>query len=52
MSEHHNDFGQPIGYPLEEWHERNRPPRSTMIGAWCRVEPLDPGLHSKELYEA
>ena len=23
-----------------------------MIGEWCRVEPLDPDLHSKALFEA
>ncbi len=52
MSKHHDNLGQPFGCPIEEWHERNRPPRSTMVGRWCKVAPLNPDLHSKELFEA
>ena len=49
MSKHRNRLGQPIGYPVEDWHERPRPPRSAMVGEWCRVEPLDFDQHAKEL---
>ncbi len=52
MSEHHNNLGQPIGYPIEDWRERRRPPRSAMVGEWCRVEPLDLERHAKELARA
>ena len=50
--DHRNAFGQPIGPPLTEWIERALPPRSPMIGRFCRVEPIDPAVHTEALYEA
>lgn len=52
MNEHHNDLGQPIGDPIGAWRECDRPPRTAMVGEWCTVEPLDPGRHARELFEA
>ena len=43
---------QPVGFPLPGWTARPRPPRTPMVGRYCRVEPLDVGRHAAELYEA
>jgi RimJ/RimL family protein N-acetyltransferase len=47
-----NELGQPIGPPLPDWRGVPRPPRTAMEGRYCRVEPLDPGRHARELYDA
>jgi len=52
MDEHLNKLGQPIGFPIEGAHEYPRPPRSTMTGNSCKVEPLDPDTHATDLYQA
>ncbi len=52
MPERTNDLGQPIGAALPGWTPRPAPPRTTMTGRWCRVEPLDPDLHGAELFRA
>src|SRR5215210_6147543 len=38
--------------PLSDWHPRTRPPRVRLEGAFCRLEPLDPGLHGTDLFTA
>jgi RimJ/RimL family protein N-acetyltransferase len=43
---------RPLGFPVPGWTPRPLPPRTVMIGRWCRVEPLDVDRHAKELYEA
>jgi RimJ/RimL family protein N-acetyltransferase len=52
LTEHTNHLGQPIGFPVEGWAARQRPPRTPMTGRFCRVEPLDAGRHAAELYAA
>ena len=47
-----NAFGQPIGFPVENWTERARPPRTPMVGRSCRLEPLDAERHAADLVEA
>lgn len=47
-----NAFGQPIGFPVENWSERARPPRTPMFGRYCRLEPLDVEPHAADLFEA
>lgn len=37
---------------MEHWSERERPPRTTMAGRYCRLEPLDVERHAAELFEA
>jgi RimJ/RimL family protein N-acetyltransferase len=37
---------------LSDWHPRTRPARVTLEGAFCRLEPLDPGLHGADLFSA
>jgi RimJ/RimL family protein N-acetyltransferase len=48
----HNDLGQPIGFPVPDWKEPARPPRTAMSGRYCRVEPLDPARHADDLFRA
>jgi RimJ/RimL family protein N-acetyltransferase len=43
---------RPIGFPVPGWTPRPLPPRTAMIGRWCRVEPLEVDRHAEELYEA
>jgi len=47
-----NRFGQPIGFPVDGWTARPFPPRTPMVGRWCRVEPVDVARHAAELHEA
>jgi RimJ/RimL family protein N-acetyltransferase len=52
MTEHVNHLGQPIGFPVDGWTARDRPAQTPMIGRYCRVEPLDPERHARDLYAA
>ncbi|MEQ8230628.1 MAG: GNAT family protein [Gammaproteobacteria bacterium] len=47
-----NDYGQPIGAPLPDWRPPARPPRATIAGRWCRLEPLDAAVHADLLFAA
>ncbi len=52
MTDRTNSLGQPIGFPMPEWTSRPHPPRTPMVGHWCRVEPLDPARHADDLFAA
>ena len=52
MTTRTNAFGQPIGFPVENWAERERPPRTPMLGRYCRIEPLDVARHAADLFDA
>jgi RimJ/RimL family protein N-acetyltransferase len=52
MTTHHNNLGQPIGFPLGDWKPPPLPPREPMQGRWCRLEPLDPDRHAEALFTA
>jgi len=52
MSEHRNQLGQPIGFPVPGWTARPRPSRDIIAGRFCRLEPLDAGRHAAPLYDA
>jgi RimJ/RimL family protein N-acetyltransferase len=52
MTEHCNEFGQPVGHPVVNWSERPAPPPTTMSGRYCRVEKLDPARHAADLFAA
>jgi RimJ/RimL family protein N-acetyltransferase len=52
VTEHTNHLGQPIGFPVDGWTARQRPPRTPITGRFCRVEPLDAGRHATDLYAA
>jgi RimJ/RimL family protein N-acetyltransferase len=45
-----NDFGQPIGPALPNWTARPHPPRTSIAGRFCRVEPLDAAAHAEDLF--
>lgn len=47
-----NRFGDPVGPEVAGWTARPRPPRSAMTGRTCRLEPLDPDRHARDLFEA
>ena len=52
LVDYYNSLGQPIGRPVAGWQERPLPPRTSMAGNYCRLEPLSPDAHAAELYEA
>src|SRR5262245_57814826 len=45
-------ISQPIGTSLPGWTPRQAPPRTAMVGRFCRVEPLDPHRHAGDLFAA
>ncbi|NWG21072.1 MAG: GNAT family N-acetyltransferase [Chloroflexi bacterium] len=47
-----NHLGQPIGFALPGWTPPPFPPRATLSGRTCRVEPLDVDRHAAALYKA
>ena len=47
-----NHLGQPIGFPVDGWTPRRKPPATSMTGRYCRVEPLDAERHASELWDA
>ena len=51
-SQHQNELGQPVGFPIDEWNAAANPPRTAMAGRSCRLEPLDPSRHAQQLYES
>lgn len=48
----YNDLGQPVSFPVPDWQPPPRPPRQSLSGRFCRLEPLDAALHSAALYRA
>ena len=52
MNNDQNSLGQPIGFPLSNWRERPYPSRSSIVGRYCRTEPLEPERHARDLYHA
>ena len=47
-----NAHGQPIGPEVSGWTERPRPSRTPMLGAHCRIEPVDVERHAGDLHAA
>ena len=43
---------QPVGFVLDAWEPPPYPPDEPMAGRFCRLEPLDPGWHAAQLYDA
>jgi RimJ/RimL family protein N-acetyltransferase len=52
MTTRTNAYGQPIGEPMQGWTARQRPPRITLEGRYCRLEPLDARRHGDDLFAA
>lgn len=47
-----NHLGQPVGLVIPNWTAPPHPPRETLMGRYCRVEPLEIDRHAAELFEA
>lgn len=47
-----NETGQPVGPPVPAWKSPPRPPRATLEGRHCRLEPLDAAHHAAALHAA
>ena len=47
-----SDSAQPVGRSVPGWTARPAPPRQAMEGRFCRLEPLDPERHARELFDA
>lgn len=47
-----NHLGQPVGQLLPGWQPPPAPPRSTITGRYCRLEPLSAAVHAADLYAA
>jgi RimJ/RimL family protein N-acetyltransferase len=43
---------QSIGAPLPHWTPKQAPPRTPMVGRFCRLEPLDAARHAADLFAA
>jgi len=52
MTTHHDEYGQPIGFPMPGWSPPRLPPRNTLTGRRCRVEPLDAARHAADFHAA
>jgi len=52
MTQTLNSLGQPVGFDISGWTPPQRPPRESMVGLYCRVEPLDKSRHAADLYRA
>jgi len=50
--QHQDQYGQPIGFPLPDWTPPPQPPRVTLTGEYCRVEPLDGARHAADFHVA
>lgn len=47
-----NQYGQAIGQAVPDWSTRPVPENVVLQGKFCRLEPLDAGLHAGDLYAA
>lgn len=47
-----NECGQPVGPVVSDWRARASPPRTPLLGRFCRLEILDIERHAPDLHEA
>ncbi|MHA6310077.1 GNAT family N-acetyltransferase [Pantoea sp. USHLN298] len=52
MSQHTNQYGQPVGHPLPDWQPRPFPQPQVFSGEVCRLEPFSVARHGEALFEA
>lgn len=52
MTQHTNEYGLPIGFPVPDFKPAELPTDVPMSGRHCRVEPIDPDRHAAELFAA
>ena len=48
----HNNFGQPVGFLVEDWKICDTPSATPMNGNWCRMEILNPEKHTEDLFQS
>lgn len=46
-----NEFGQLVGYPIENWQPLKRPEKSLIKGNYCIIEPIDLDKHAEKLFD-
>ncbi|MCC2666698.1 MAG: ribosomal-protein-serine acetyltransferase, partial [Gammaproteobacteria bacterium] len=46
-----NKFGQTVGQEIKNWRARKMPPKITMQGKFCILEPIDIDKHAAKLFE-
>ncbi|MDG4721787.1 MULTISPECIES: GNAT family N-acetyltransferase [Thalassospira] len=51
-SPHNDDFGKPVGHPVENWTGCALPPRNDMVGQHVIVSPLDVDRDAQQLFDA
>ncbi|MBF0612995.1 MAG: GNAT family N-acetyltransferase [Magnetococcales bacterium] len=47
-----NLFGQPLDFLVSDWKPASQPVHKTLVGHFCRLEPLGTELHAADLYAA
>lgn len=47
-----NQYDQPIGDAVPGWSARPLPPRASLEGRYCRLEPIDAERHGPDLFAA
>src|SRR5579871_124777 len=47
-----NAFGQPVGRIVDDWRAARTPDAKSLVGAFCRVEPIDMAKHARGLFES
>ena len=52
MEQELNELGQPVGFEVPDWKPVPAPSRVTLSGQYCRIEPLDPDRHARDLFQA
>ena len=52
MSTRKNEYGQAIGEPVPDWATRCMPTAATLVGTYCRLQPLNAEVHAGDLYAA
>ncbi|CAB3747640.1 GNAT family N-acetyltransferase [Paraburkholderia solisilvae] len=52
MQQRNNEFGQPIGAPVPDWHGAQKPDATPLTGRYCRLEHVSAEQHANELYDA
>ena len=51
MTKHYtNQFDQPVGEPLTDWHDSRQPSLTPIEGQSCCLAPLDPVQHMADLF--
>lgn len=47
-----NEFMQPVGLPVADWHGAKQPARVNLTGNYVRLEPVDANRHAEDLHAA